>query len=77
MKQMKLLKKYQKGLEKSVKESKFVFDGVDLLYCKLHKISLSRDGPHIDSPKWLKNKKSTINRKNNDEKCNISNIIGI
>ena len=69
MKQMKLLKKYQKGLEKSVKESKFVFDGVDL--------SLSRDGPHIDSPKWLKNKKSTINRKNNDEKCNINNIIGI
>ena len=24
---------------------------------------------HIDSPKWLKNKKATINFKNNDDKC--------
>ena len=24
---------------------------------------------YIDSPKWLKNKKATINPKNNDDKC--------
>ena len=34
-----------------------------------HKISLSRSGFQIDSPKWLKNKRETINPKNNDEKC--------
>ena len=26
-----------------------------------------RGGSYIDSPKWLKNKKTTINPKNNDE----------
>ena len=36
---------------------------------ELHKISLNRSGSYIDSPKWLKNKKSTINPKNNDDKC--------
>ena len=36
-----LLQKYQKGLEESIKGSKFVFDIVDLLYYKLPKISLN------------------------------------
>ena len=49
--------------------SEFVFDNVDSLYYKLHKISLNRGGSYIDSPKWLKNKKATINPKNNDDKC--------
>ena len=49
--------------------SEFTFDGVDLLYYKLHKISLNRGRPYIDSPEWLKNKKSTINPKNNDDNC--------
>ena len=53
-----LLQKYQEELEKSVKESDFVFNSVDLLYYKLHKISLNRDGLHIE---WLKSKKATIN----------------
>ena len=30
---------------------------------------LSRGASYIDFPKWLKNKKTTINLKNNDEKC--------
>ena len=34
----------------------------------LIKISISRGGSYIDSPKWLKNKKSPINPKNNDYK---------
>ena len=64
-----LLQKYQEGLEKSMKGSEFVFDSVDLLYYKLHKISLNRGGSYIDSSKWIKNKKATINPKNKDDKC--------
>ena len=37
--------------------SKFVFDSVDLLHYKLHKVSLNRDGSYIGFPEWLKNKK--------------------
>ena len=47
-----------------------VFDSVDLLYYKCHRISLNWGGWYKDSPKWLKNKKATINSNNdNDEKC--------
>ena len=49
--------------------SEFVFDSVNSLYYRLHKISLNRGGSYIDSPKWLKNKNATINHKNNDDKC--------
>ena len=38
------------------------------MYYKLHKISLNRGGSYKDSPNWLKNKKATINPKNNDDK---------
>ena len=65
-----LLQKYQEGLEESERESEFIFDSVDLLYHNLQKISLNRKGSsYIDSPKWLKNKKATINPKNNDNNC--------
>ena len=52
-----------------MKGSKFVFDSVDLLNYKLHKISSNWGGSYIDSPKWLKNKKATINPKSIDDKC--------
>ena len=52
-----------------MKESKFVFDSVDLWHYKLDKIKLNREGSRIDSPEWMKNKKATINPKNNDDKC--------
>ena len=64
-----LLQKYKKGLEESMKGREFIFDIVDALYYNLNKISLSRGGSYIDSPKWLKNKKATINPKINDDKC--------
>ena len=64
-----LLQKHQKGIEESMRGSEFILDNVDLLYYKLHKISLNRGGSYIDSPKWLKNKKAIINPKNNDGKC--------
>ena len=63
------LQRYQKTLEESLRGSKFVFDSVDSLYNKLHKKSLYRGGSYINSPQWLKNKKATINPKDNDDKC--------
>ena len=50
-----LLQKYQEGLERSMKGSGFIFDGVSLLYYHLQKTSLKRFGSsYVDSPKWLK-----------------------
>ena len=43
--------------------SDFAFDGVNFLYHDLNKIIISRGGSYIDSRKWLKDKKSTINKK--------------
>ena len=63
------LVKYQEGLEKSQKRSEFVYDSVDLLCYHLHKISLKRGKSFTDSPEWLKNKKTTANPKNKDNKC--------
>ena len=60
---------YQEGLEESMRGSEFVYDSVDVLYYYLNKVSLSRDGLYKDSPKWLKNKKATINPKTKDDKC--------
>ena len=55
----------------------FAFDGVNYLYYDLNKISISKGGSYIDSPKWLNDKKSTINPKNNDYKCLSSLLTGI
>ena len=64
-----LLQRYQENLQEKMKGLDFAFDRVNYLYYDLNKISISKDGSDIDSPKWLKNKKSTINPKNNDYKC--------
>ena len=64
-----LLQRYQEGLEESMRGSELIFDGIDALYYDLYKVSLSRGGSYIDSPEWLKNKRTTINSKNNDGKC--------
>ena len=61
-----LFKKYLEGLETKMKGSESVFDSTDLLYYRLHKISLNRGGSNIDSPDWIKNKKVTINPQNKD-----------
>ena len=60
------LQRYQEGLQEQMKGSEFEFDGVNLL---CNTISLNRGGSYIDSPEWIKNKRSTINPKNNDYKC--------
>ena len=63
-----ILKRYQENLQEKMKVSDFAFDAVNFLYYDFHKVSISRGGTYIDSPKWLKNKK-IINPKNNDYKC--------
>ena len=62
------MQKYQEG-EESIGGSEFVRDSIDLFYYHLQWISLKRGGSYVDSPKWLKNKKATINPKNNDNNC--------
>ena len=64
-----LLQRYQENLQEKKKGSDFAFDRVNYLYYDLNKISISKGGSYIDSPKCLKDKKSTINPKNNDYKC--------
>ena len=64
-----LLQRYQENLQEIMRGSDFVFDGVNFLYYDFNKISISRGGSYIDSPKWIKDKKSTINPKNSDYKC--------
>ena len=63
------LRIYDLNLQEEMKGSEFAFDGVDSLYYDFNKTSINRGGSYIDSPQWLKNKKSTINPKNNDDKC--------
>ena len=63
------LQKYEENLQNKMRGSDFEFDGVNFFYYDFNKISLNRGGSYIDSPKWLKSKKLTINPKNNNYKC--------
>ena len=54
-----LKNRYRSNLE-SMRGSEFVFDYVQLLYYKCHKINLDCGGSNIDSPDWIKNKKAKI-----------------
>ena len=55
---------------KIIKGSDFVFESVDLLDYKLHKVSLRRGRLYVKFPEWLANKNATINPKNkNDDEC--------
>ena len=64
-----LLQRNQENLQEKMKDLDFAFDGVNYLYYDLNEISISKGGSYIDSPKWLKNKKSTTNPENKDYKC--------
>ena len=64
-----LLKKFEENLQNKMRGSEFEFDGINFLYFDFNKTSINRGGSCTDSLKWLKNKKSTINPKNNDDKC--------
>ena len=64
-----LLQKYQDNLQNKMNGSDFIFNGVNYLFYDLNRITISKGGSYIESPKWLKDKKCTINQKNTDNKC--------
>ena len=49
--------------------SSFVLAYVNILDIKFNQIDLIRGSSYIQSPKWVSNKKATINPKNNDNNC--------
>ena len=63
------LQRFEENLQEKMKRSDFEFDGINFFNYNFNKTSIYRVGPYIDSPKWLKDKKSTINPKKNDLKC--------
>ena len=52
-----LLSRYQIWLEKSMKDSEYVFDCFQLLYYNCHKINPSRGESYIDSSVKIQDKK--------------------
>ena len=56
-----LLSRNQISLEESRKGSDFIFDYVHLFHFKCHIENSILGGSYIDSPDWIKNKKTTIN----------------
>ena len=62
-----LLKNRSQNNLESIKVSQFVFDYVHLLFYKCHKINPAHCGLYIDSPDWMKNKKS-------QKEKNITNV---
>ena len=63
------LQRFEENLQNKMRGSEFEFDGINFFYYSFNKISIYRGGTYIDSPKCLKDQKSTINPKNNDDKC--------
>ena len=50
-----------------MKGSDFNLDYVQLFYYKSHKINPNRRGSHMDSPNWIKNKKTPTNLINKED----------
>ena len=46
-----------------MKGSDFIFDLVQLMYYKCHKVNSKHGGTDIDPPGWIKRKKATIKPK--------------
>ena len=72
-----LLQNYEKDLKEPMRECKFFRDSIDLLYYHLQKIGLKRGRSYIDSPKWLKNKKATINPENDDNCIQYASTVAL
>ena len=64
-----LLQVYQDNLNEKMRGSDFIFHGVNYLFYDFNRVSISKGGSYIESPKWLKDKKCIVNQKNNDNKC--------
>ena len=63
-----LLTEYQDNLEVSMRGSAFIFNAIQLLHYKYLKVNFKHGGSYIDSPVWIKNRKATINPKNEDDR---------
>ena len=61
--------RYQGNSETSMRGSDFIFDSVQLMYYKCHKVKFRLGTSYIDSPDWIKMKKAAINLKNKYDKC--------
>ena len=48
---MQLLQKYQDNLQNKMKGSDFIFNGVNYLFYDLNRITISKGGSYIESPK--------------------------
>ena len=48
---MSILQKYQDNLKNKMKGSHFIFSGVNYLYYDLNRITISKGGSYIESPK--------------------------
>ena len=71
-----LINRYQEGLENKMNGSNYVFDNVHLLDINLNKISINRGSTYIPTPRWIANKKCTINPHNDkDSMCFMYAII--
>ena len=60
------LQRFEENLQNKMRGSEFEFDVINILDYNFNKTSVYRGGSYINSLKWLKDKKSTINPKNND-----------
>ena len=69
------LQRFEENLQEKMRGSDFEFDSINFFNYNFNKTSIYRGGLNIDSPKWLKDKKSTINPKKKNLKCfdNINN----
>ena len=63
------IQRFEESLQNKMKGSDFEFDGINFLYYDFNKASIYREGTYMDSPKWLKDNRSTINPKSKDNKC--------
>ena len=63
-----ILRRYQGGLQESMRGSDFVFDYVESLNYIFRKVDLKRSGSYIETPDWIKKKKARINVDNDDDK---------
>ena len=55
--------RYQGKLETSMRGNYFIFDSVQLMYFKYHKVNFRRGGSYIDSTDGIKKKNAKINPK--------------
>ena len=62
-----LFQKYQEDLRLSHASSSFTYESVEEWNIHFNKIDLRRGATYIESPKWIKNKKATINPKNTSD----------